>query len=86
MPVPISIRSSNSKNCDSVVTLNLSIANFTSGTASASICQGQTYFFNGANLTTAGTYKDTFTVSGACDSILTLQHTFCEATHIRIHQ
>ncbi|MBL7801595.1 MAG: T9SS type A sorting domain-containing protein [Chitinophagales bacterium] len=62
----------NSNNCDSVLTLNLSLANYTSGTASVSICQGQSYFFNGANLTTAGTYKDTFTVSGACDSILTL--------------
>lgn len=76
----------NSKNCDSVVTLNLSIANFTSGTTSASICQGQSYFFNGANLTTAGTYKDTFTVSGACDSILTLTLSVKQPTSASINK
>jgi hypothetical protein len=62
----------NAAGCDSIITLNLSISNYTSGTTSASICQGESYAFNGANLTTAGTYKDTLTVSGSCDSIVTL--------------
>lgn len=62
----------NAAGCDSIITLNLSISNYTSGTTSASICQGESYAFNGTNLTTAGTYKDTLTVSGSCDSIVTL--------------
>ncbi len=76
----------NSNNCDSILTLNLSIANYTSGTANASICLGESYFFNGANLTTAGTYKDTFTVSGACDSILTLTLSVKQPTSATINK
>ncbi|MCX6209796.1 MAG: SBBP repeat-containing protein, partial [Bacteroidetes bacterium] len=39
---------------------------------SQSICPGSSYTFNGASLTTAGAYKDTFVNAAGCDSIVTL--------------
>ncbi|MFN8284577.1 MAG: hypothetical protein U0U67_15250 [Chitinophagales bacterium] len=36
------------------------------------ICQGQSTVFNGQTLTTAGTYRDTFTTSLGCDSFVVL--------------
>jgi hypothetical protein len=41
----------------------------------ASICSGSTYAFNGQNLSTAGTYKDTFQNVYGCDSVVTLNLT-----------
>ncbi|MBR5920114.1 MAG: T9SS type A sorting domain-containing protein [Bacteroidales bacterium] len=37
-----------------------------------SICQGETYHFNGQNLTTAGTYTQYLSTVNGCDSIVTL--------------
>jgi gliding motility-associated-like protein len=37
-----------------------------------SICQGSSYYFNGHNLTTAGSYYDTLSTTKGCDSIITL--------------
>lgn len=62
----------NSVGCDSIITLHLLVGVTTYGTANVSICQGQTYFFNGFNLSAAGTYLDTLVNSNGCDSILTL--------------
>lgn len=62
----------NTAGCDSVVTLTLSIKPATSSAITASVCPGQTYFFNGQNLTTAGVYKDTLINAAGCDSIITL--------------
>ncbi|MFN8308614.1 MAG: T9SS type A sorting domain-containing protein [Chitinophagales bacterium] len=76
----------NAAGCDSILTLNLSINTFTSGTVSAGICQGQSYFFNGQNLTTTGVYKDTFTVAGSCDSIVTLNLTVKQKSSATINQ
>lgn len=39
---------------------------------SASICQGQTFAFGSLNLTTSGTYTQTFTNAFGCDSIVNL--------------
>ncbi len=64
-----------SNGCDSVVTLNLTVKPTTSGTINASICQGQSYLFNGVNRTTSGTYLDTLINTAGCDSILTLNLT-----------
>ncbi|HRG88471.1 MAG TPA: hypothetical protein PLW44_05580, partial [Chitinophagales bacterium] len=65
----------NSFGCDSILTLNLTIKQTTTGTINASICQGQTYLFNGVNRTNTGTYLDTLVGSNGCDSILTLNLT-----------
>ena len=41
-------------------------------TTSANICTGSTYTFGNQTLTTPGTYTNTFTSVGGCDSIVTL--------------
>jgi hypothetical protein len=41
-------------------------------TTSANICTGSTYAFGNQTLTTPGTYTNTFTSVGGCDSIVTL--------------
>ncbi|HRG88472.1 MAG TPA: hypothetical protein PLW44_05585, partial [Chitinophagales bacterium] len=48
----------NANGCDSILTLNLIVKPTTSGTINASICQGQSYLFNGINRTASGTYLD----------------------------
>jgi len=64
---------SNSKGCDSTVTLNLSVGTVAATSINKSICQGQSYSFNGSQLTQTGVYRDTLvTSSGTCDSIVTL--------------
>ena len=62
----------NSNGCDSVVTLTLQTTSFVTGSISATICNGSSYNFNNQTLTTAGTYRDTLTAQGGCDSIVTL--------------
>lgn len=42
------------------------------GTSSATICQGETYSYNGQTLTAAGTYSTSYPVGGSCDSLATL--------------
>lgn len=59
--------------CDSIITTNLAINNFTTGSTSISICQGDSIFLAGAFQTIAGNYIDTL-VGGSsvgCDSIIT---------------
>ncbi|KAA5532373.1 gliding motility-associated C-terminal domain-containing protein [Taibaiella lutea] len=61
--------------CDSVVTINFSIRPYITNTVAVSICQGQTYTFNGNTYSTSQTgLKDTFSTTG-CDSIVTLNLT-----------
>jgi len=59
--------------CDSTVTLTLQVGPYVIHTINASVCSGSSYSFNGRQLNSAGTYKDTLTAQGGCDSIITLQ-------------
>ena len=63
----------NAEGCDSVLMMNLTVLSALSGIENATICQGQTYSFNDnfywENNNTA---TDTFTSTGGCDSIVTL--------------
>ncbi len=61
-----------STSCDSVVTLNLFVNNNFNSTITQNICQGQSFFFNGQNLTQPGTYIATNTSQAGCDSSITL--------------
>lgn len=58
--------------CDSIVITNLTINSVATGTASATICQGDSILLGGAYQTTAGTYIDTVSggASNGCDSII----------------
>ncbi len=58
--------------CDSFLTLRLSVLSTSTNTIIASICNGNSYLFNGINRMTAGTYFDTLPNYLGCDSFLTL--------------
>jgi ribosomal protein L34E len=73
--------------CDSIVILNLKIDTSKVNTQiSATICAGQSYFFNNANLTVAGVYQDTFANQFGCDSfvILTLKVNSLSTTTLNV--
>lgn len=62
----------NSNNCDSVITLNLSIYPSANIFVLDSICEGENYLFKGVYLNTTGFYADTLSTSLGCDSIVNL--------------
>ncbi|MFK7785984.1 MAG: LamG-like jellyroll fold domain-containing protein [Crocinitomicaceae bacterium] len=64
----------NSAGCDSIVTLDLTINNSTSGTDTQSACDNFTWI-NGVTYTSSATATDTLTNSVGCDSIVTLNLT-----------
>lgn len=62
--------------CDSIVTFNLTVNGYLTGTQNAVICQGQSYLFNGVTYTSSNhTAKDTIQNAAGCDSIITLNLT-----------
>lgn len=65
----------NSVGCDSIITLTLTLKQNTSSVTSAAICEGRSYFFNGASLTMQGVYRDTLVNTAGCDSIIILNLT-----------
>ncbi len=58
--------------CDSIIQLNLVLAEKKNVAISETICDGDIYTFNGKDLTSSGTYTETFTSWVGCDSIVTL--------------
>ncbi|MCB0520992.1 MAG: DUF11 domain-containing protein, partial [Saprospiraceae bacterium] len=58
--------------CDSTVTLNLTVKPEISTTLDTEICDGDSLFFNGQYVSSAGTYLDTLTSYQGCDSFITL--------------
>ena len=65
----------NSKGCDSIRTLNLTVNPKTFGTISRTICQGDSFLFNNIQRKTSGTYLDTILNAKGCDSFLNLNLT-----------
>ncbi len=61
----------NSNQCDSIITVNLTILGKTFTDVNPVICQGQSYFAGGSNQTASGIYKDTLHTTFGCDSIIT---------------
>ncbi|KJS04312.1 MAG: hypothetical protein VR77_12160 [Flavobacteriales bacterium BRH_c54] len=59
--------------CDSIVVTTLTVNPVATGTATATICQGDSILLGGTYQTTAGNYVDTITggATNGCDSILT---------------
>ena len=58
--------------CDSTIQLTLDVVQEITYADYDSICQGDTYMFNGQPINTAGLYLDTLVSSGGCDSIVSL--------------
>lgn len=61
--------------CDSVMVLNLTVKPVLYTTVDASICDGESYPFNGREYVHAGSYPVTLTSSLGCDSVVTLNLT-----------
>lgn len=61
-----------STGCDSIVNLNLSIADLLVGTGSASICAGESYTVADSVYTEPGVYENPFVTADGCDSIFRL--------------
>jgi gliding motility-associated-like protein len=62
----------NSKGCDSIIHLYLTVKSTSSFSFSANICADSFYSFNGKQYTLSGIYYDTLLNSGGCDSFVTL--------------
>jgi hypothetical protein len=62
----------NAKNCDSFLTLNLTVKDTSTKMIYDTICKNQTRSFNNQTLNTTGIYKDTLTNAQGCDSFLYL--------------
>ncbi len=58
--------------CDSVVVVTLNVLQEITNTISETICSGQSYAFGSQNLTTSGTYSETFIALNGCDSVVNL--------------
>ena len=61
-----------SNGCDSILTITLTLGDGGSATLNESACASYTVPSGNATYTTSGTYLDTLTSSGGCDSILTI--------------
>lgn len=58
--------------CDSFILLNLTVKSHTNYSYTHSICPNQSYYFDGQNRTTKGTYTQIISNSMGCDSTITL--------------
>lgn len=58
--------------CDSLITLHLTVLPGATGSEEATICEGETFEYNGESFTDAGTYTFTLQDVNGCDSIVTL--------------
>lgn len=61
--------------CDSIIVAQVSFVNALVTNLSASICDNDSYLFDGVSLTTAGQYSDTLTAAAGCDSVVVLNLT-----------
>ncbi|TVR85335.1 MAG: hypothetical protein EA411_13130 [Saprospirales bacterium] len=70
---------STAEGCDSIVTLNLTVAPILEGYYEMEICQGSEYHFHGQILSEPGTYEAELTTNHGCDSLVTLDLTVLPA-------
>ena len=70
----------NAAGCDSLLTINLTINNSTSGSESVTACDSYTWSTNGTTYTTSGAYTATLTNAVGCDSTATLNLTINNST------
>lgn len=62
----------NQNGCDSVVTLTLTVLPRSVDSIADAFCTGETYDFNGIQLSNPGVYMDTLMKANGCDSIIVL--------------
>ena len=61
-----------SSGCDSAIVLNLTIRDQITSEVEVQVCLGQTFLFDGQEISTDGTYSATFTAANGCDSLATI--------------
>ncbi len=59
--------------CDSLVTLELTVLPHVQTSLDISICEGETYTFDGQELAVSGTYTAQYATVNGCDSLVTLE-------------
>jgi hypothetical protein len=69
---------------DSTVTLQLLVLPVSVDTITASICQGQTYFFFGQTLQVSGSYQEVLSGTNGCDSTVTLNLTVLQPSETNL--
>ena len=80
-----SVHLSSVNGCDSVVTLRLvELPEVVTVPESATICAGETYIWNGAAYTLAGTYTMTLSDVNGCDSVATLNLSMLPANPVTV--
>jgi hypothetical protein len=62
--------------CDSTVTINLNVQEDMQEVIQVTLCEGESYQFGSETLTEPGSYMETFTSSGGCDSTVTVELSF----------
>jgi hypothetical protein len=62
--------------CDSTVIINLNVQEDMQEVIEVTLCEGESYQFGSETLTEPGTYMETFTSSGGCDSTVTVELSF----------
>jgi hypothetical protein len=65
----------NANNCDSVITLNLTVLNSPSTILAQTVCYGDSALFKGIYFKSSGVYFDTLASYNACDSLVTFNLT-----------
>lgn len=66
-----------SSGCDSIITTTLTVSNALTANQSFTLCQGTNFTLPGGTVvSTSGTYLDTLTSTGGCDSIITTNLTY----------
>ena len=61
--------------CDSIINLDLTVISNAPNNIMETICEGESYDFNGVTLTSPGTYFDTIATAAGCDSVVILDLT-----------
>ena len=76
----------NSMNCDSVITINLTINNATTSNINASACDSYISPSGSYTWTSSGTYQDTIPNAVGCDSVITINLTINNSTNLTINE
>jgi hypothetical protein len=67
-----SVTVTDGNNCSNTATFTVTVLEHTSSQLSHSMCEGESYLFNGIDQVAAGTYTDTLVNANGCDSVITL--------------
>ncbi len=70
--------------CDSIIELHLSIVPTDPIPIYASICPGETYWFNGRSYNQVGVYHDTVATAAGCDSIVELHLNYSTVPNVNL--